>query len=192
MKFLFHQKRLGHLQIQRNGFAGLAFILLLIVLLQTVLLFFKKEKIIISPPELTQSYWVEGDRFSNSYLEEMALFFTHLMLDVSEANILPQGEILLRYVSSNAYGAFKTKLLGDEKRLKSQQLSLQFTPHSVELIEPMQADITGSLSSYVGSQKISNSQETYRVSFSQHKGRLFLESFELIKSDKEQPDESIS
>lgn len=192
MKFLFHQKRLGHLQVQRNGFAGLCAILLLIVLLQTLLLFFKTEKIIISPPELKQSYWVEGDRFSNSYLEEMALFFTHLMLDVSEANILPQGEILLRYVSSKTYGEFKTKLLSDEKRLKSQQLSLQFTPQSVELTAPLQADVVGNLSSYVGAQKIANTQETYRVSFSQHKGRLFLESFELIKSDKEEPHDAES
>lgn len=184
MKFLFHQKRLGHLRVQRNALLGLSSALLIIILLQTSLLFFKNEKIIINPPELTQSYWVEGDRFSNSYLEEMALFFTHLMLDVSEANVLPQGEILLRYVSSNAYGEFKNKLLNDEKRLKSQQLSLQFTAHSVELIEPMCADVTGSLSSYVGSQKISNTQETYRISFSQKKSRLFLESFEIIKSDK--------
>ena len=192
MKFLFQQKRLGHLQIQRNWYLGLSTILLLIVFLQTVLLFFKKEKIIISPPELTQSYWVEGNRFSNSYLEEMALFFTHLMLDVSESNILPQGEILLRYVSSNAYGEFKNKLLSDEKRLKNQQLSLQFTPQSVEVVEPMKADVIGHLSSYVGSQKIANNQETYRVSFSQKKGRLFLESFEIIKSDKEKSDETLS
>ena len=189
MKFLFQQKRLGHLQIQRNWYAGFSIILVLIVLLQAVLLFFKNEKIIISPPELTQSYWVEGNRFSNSYLEEMALFFTHLILDVSESNILPQGEILLRYVSSNAYGEFKNKLLSDEKRLKNQQLSLQFTIQELEFIEPMKANIVGSLSSYVGSQKISTTQETYRISFSQKKSRLFLESFEMIKSEKEKIDE---
>ena len=189
MKFLFQQKRLGHLQIQRNWYAGFSIILVLIVLLQTILLFFKNEKIIISPPELTQSYWVEGNRFSNSYLEEMALFFTHLILDVSESNILPQGEILLRYVSSNAYGEFKNKLLSDEKRLKNQQLSLQFTIQEVEFIEPMKANIVGSLSSYVGSPKISTTQDTYRISFSQKKSRLFLESFEMIKSEKEKMDE---
>ena len=189
MKFLFQQKRLGHLQVQRNWYAGFSIILVLIVLLQAVLLFFKNEKIIISPPELTQSYWVEGNRFSNSYLEEMALFFTHLILDVSESNILPQGEILLRYVSPSAYGEFKNKLLSDEKRLKNQQLSLQFTIQELEFIEPMKANIVGSLSSYVGSQKISTTQETYRISFSQKKSRLFLESFEMIKSEKEKIDE---
>src|SRR5579872_7139368 len=113
MKFSLQKKRLSHLNVQRNLLAGLSFILLLIVLLQTLLLFFKREKIIINPPELKQGYWVEGDRFSNSYLEEMALFFTHLMLDVSESSVIPQGEVLLRYVSPESYGDFKTKLLSD-------------------------------------------------------------------------------
>ena len=91
MKFAIHQKRLTYLNVQRNLLIALSAILLTIVLLQTLLLFFKKERMIISPPELKQSYWVEGERFSNSYLEEMALFFTHLLLDVTEANVLPQG-----------------------------------------------------------------------------------------------------
>ena len=189
MNFTLYQKRLTHLNVQRNILAGAALILLVIVLLQTLLLFFKKERVIINPPELTQSYWVEGDRFSKSYLEEMAMFFTHLLLDVTESNVLPQGEILLRYVVPSAYGDFKDKLLADQKRLKKQQLSLQFTPQSIDLVAPLTLEINGFLANYVGTKKVAQFKETYWVQFSQRRGRLFLESFQMIKTDQRGNDE---
>ncbi len=189
MQLSFYQKRLGHLAAQGKLFVGLCAVLLVIVLLETILLFFKHERIIISPPELHQAYWVEGDRFSNAYLETMAFFFAHLLLDVSPSSILPQGEVILRYVLPEAYGIFKSKLLSDEKRLKKQQLSLQFSPQTVEFQKPMVAELTGTVSSYVGARKLSQHQESYRVVFVQRKGRLFLEAFELIQSQGEINDE---
>ncbi len=190
MKFTLYQKRLTYLHVQRNIIAGLALIFLIIILLQTLLLFFKKERVIVSPPELKQSYWIEGDRFSNSYLEEMALFFSHLMLDVTEANILQQGDILLRYVLPESYGEFKAKLFQDEKRLKSQQLSLQFTPITIEFVAPLTMDVNGFLANYIGAKKVSQFQETYRVTFSHKKGRLFLRSFQIIKSEQKSDETS--
>ncbi len=185
MKFFLHQKRLSYLLVQRNILVGFCTTLLIILLLQSALLFFKHEKIIIHPPEIKQSYWVEGNRFSQSYIEEMALFFAHLLLDVSEENILLQGEVLLRYVPSELYGNFKNKLLSDEKRLKKQQLSLHFTPKTVEFPKPMTADVMGILTSYVAKEKVSEVQESYRFIFSNNKGRLFLNSVEVLKSERE-------
>ena len=191
MKFALYQKKLSHINVQRNALAGLSFLLLVIVLLQTLFLFFKKERIIVSPPDAKQSYWVEGNRFSPSYLEETSLFLCHLLLDISESNIIPQGEVLLRYISPKAYGAFKTKLLEDEKRLKQEQLSLHFMPQEIQLsADSLMADVTGDLISYVSTQKISQVRETYRLIFEQKLGRLFLQSFKMIKSDKENLDET--
>lgn len=183
MNFALYQKRLTYIYVQRNILIGLVVVILIIMLMQSSLLFFKQEKVIIVPPELKQSYWVQGNKFSDSYLEEMALFFSHLLLDVTESNILPQGDILLRYVQPECYGEFKTKLLQDVKRLKSQQLSLQFTPATVQVIGPLTLEVKGLLSNYVGSKKISQIQETYQIVFSHKKGRLFLNSFQMIKTE---------
>lgn len=183
MKFLLYQGRLSHIQVQRNFLVGLCVILSLSILLQTWLLCFKKERVIISPPELTQSYWVEGNRFSNNYIEEMALFFAHLLLDVTEASLIPQGEVLLRYVIPDSYGAFKTKLLQDHKRLKQQQLSLHFSPQSTKFIKPLTLDISGMLTSYVAAQKVGQVKETYRIKFTQKQGRLFLAAFEVVQAE---------
>lgn len=186
MKFALSQKRLSHLRVQRNTLAGLSLALLLIALLQTVFLFLKKERMIVSPIDAKQSYWVEGNRFSPSYLEEMALFFCHLLLDITESNIIPQGEVLLRHISPNAYGAFKTRLLEDEERLKKEQLSLHFAPQEIQLFpDSLTVEISGDLMSYVSREKISQARETYRLMFEHRLGRLFLNSFKLINSDKE-------
>lgn len=182
MRFLLYQKRLSNVNVQKNFLAGLAIVLLAIILLQTLLLFFKQQRFIISPPELTQSYWVKGNQVSKSYVEEMALFFAHLLLDVTEANLLLQGEVLLRYVSPSAYGEFKNKLLNDHKRLKKQQLSLQFVPQTIEFVAPLTVDITGFLANFVGAKKVAQFKETYRMMFVQKKGKLFLESFQTINS----------
>lgn len=191
MKFSLYQKKLSHINVQRNALAGLSLLLLVIVLLQTLFLFLKKERIIISPPDAKQSYWIEGNRFSPSYLEEMSLFLCHLLLDITESNIIPQGEVLLRYISPKTYGAFKTKLLEDEKKLKQEQLSLHFMPQEIQLSpDSLTVDVTGDLISYVSTQKISQVRETYRLIFEHKLGRLFLQSFKMIKSERENVNET--
>ncbi len=182
---------MSNLSLQRNVLVAACCGLFVITFLLTVFLFFKHEKTIVSPPELKQSYWVEGNRFSPSYLEEMAVYFTHLLLDVTELNIIPQGEILLRYILPDSYGGFKSKILADEKRLKKEQLSLHFVPGDIELSpNTLTAEISGDLMSYVGSQKVSQIRESYRIVFTQRLGRLFLKSFEMIKSEKENAHET--
>lgn len=186
MKFALYQKRLSQIHFQRNALAGLSLVLLGISLLQGLFLFFKNERIIISPPDSKQGYWVEGNRFSPSYIEEMTLFLCHLILDITESNIIPQGEVLLRHITPKSYGAFKLKLLEDEKRLKKEQLSIHFMPHEIQLsADSLTVDVTGDLLSYISTQKVSQARETYRLVFEQKSNRLLLKSFKMIKSDKE-------
>ena len=185
MKLSFQKKRLSSLQFQKNLLGGLSLVLLAVVVLQSLFLFFRQERTLILPPETKQSYWIEGNRFAPSYLEEMALYFTHLLLDVTEANILYQGEIVLRYIAPPAYGHFKTKLFEDEQRLKKDNLSLHFIPIDCEVSpKTLSALVTGDLLSYVGSKKVSQHRETYHVEFSQVKGRLFLKTFTVINTDQ--------
>ena len=177
---------IANLQVQRNGLAGLSLSLLVVVVIQSFLLFFKSPQTIILPPETKQSFWVEGNRFAPVYLEEQGMYFAHLLLDVTASNILAQGEILLRYVDSSHHGDFKTRLFKEEQRLKRDNLSLNFVACDCEVFpSEMAVEITGDLNGYVASKKISSHRETYRLEFTSIKGRLFLKSFKVIKSDQE-------
>lgn len=178
--------RLTSLKVQRNVLAILACCLLLVVVLQSSFLFFKTNQTIILPPETKQSFWVEGNSFSPVYLEEQGMYFAHLLLDVSPANILAQGEILLRYVDSAYHGNFKTRLFEEEQRLKRDNLSLNFVANDCEVFpESLAIEITGDLNGYVAGKKISTHRESYRLEFSSHKGRLFLKAMQVIKSDQD-------
>lgn len=190
MRFSLNQKRLSHLLLQRNFLVSVSATLLVSNVLLTALVFTKKTRVIIAPPDMRQQYWIEGNRFSPSYVEEMALHMAHLLLDVTESCILAQGEVVLRWVSPDAYGSFKGKLLDDLKRLKKDQVSLHFAPSELEIFKDgLSVDITGNLMTYVASKKVTDVKETYRLKFVSRHDKLLLESFTLIKSETEKENE---
>ena len=191
MEFKVNQYRLNDLKFQRNTVAGICAVLLVTNLIQGASLFFRHERVIITPPQLTQSFWAEGNLYSPQYLEEMALHYAHFLLDVTEKNVLYQGEILLRYVSPEAYGTFKAKILADEKQLKNDHLSTRFSPTDVVVHkDKLAVDLTGELMSYVGDKKISQSKETYQIKFRNQSGKLLIEAFTLLESSAKNKEES--
>jgi conjugal transfer pilus assembly protein TraE len=186
MDLRFKNVQVSSLVFQRNVLAGLSLVLLVLLLLLSILLFFKNDRVIVLPPETKQGFWVEGDKFSSTYLEEQGMYFAHLLLDVSPSSIIPQGEILLRYTDSAVYGAFRSRLLNELDRLKKDSLSLGFSAVEAQVFpKELAVEITGDLNSYVAQKKISTHRETYRIEFSSHKGRLFLKSFKSLKSDNQ-------
>ncbi len=193
MDYKINQYRLNDLKFQRNVVTGVCAVLLATNVVQSTWLFFRHERVIITPPQLTQSFWVEGNQFSPQYLEEMALHYAHFLLDVTEKNVLYQGEILLRYVAPEAYGAFKAKILADEKQLKNDHLSTRFSPLDV-VVHPnrLSVELTGEMMSYVGDKKISQVKETYQIRFRSQSGKLLIEDFMLLKSDTKTKEESES
>jgi conjugal transfer pilus assembly protein TraE len=183
MQFAVNQNRLKDLRNQRNILAGICLLQFSVICLQGLYLAGRQERIIITPPQLTQGFWVEGNQFSPQYLEEMALHYAHFLLDVTEKNILYQGEVLLRYVTPEAYGAFKARLLADEQNLKKNNLSTRFSASEVVIAaDKLTVQLTGELMSYVGDKKISQVQETYRFQFKSRSGRLLIDGFSVIKS----------
>lgn len=185
MDFQVHTYRLSDLRTQRNVLAGLALVLLMSNLTQSILLFSRSERIIVTPPQLTQSFWVEGNQFSPHYLEQMALHYVHMILDVSEANILYQGDIVLRSVVPEAYGIFKAKLLQDQKMLKKNNVSTRFSVVECKIKSTILAvELTGDLMEYVGDKRISQGREIYQIEFENRRGRLLIKAFTVIKSDR--------
>jgi conjugal transfer pilus assembly protein TraE len=172
-----HQLRLIKHHYQRLQYTLAC--LLIILCLQSFFLLGKHERIVIHPPELTQHYWIEGNRFSPSYIEEMAKYMCHLMLDATPDSMPLQGQILLRYALPKAYGALKAQIASDVIRLKQQQLCLNFIPKAITLnTSHLTAYVTGELHRYVGTKRIDSEQTTWKVVFHQRKGRLFLKTFE--------------
>lgn len=178
------QQRISYLLSQRNILAGVTFLLLCVVLLQSIFLFFRTERIIISPPELHQRYWVEGDRFSEGYLEEMAVFYAHLLLDVSAETLLYQGEVVLRSVDADSYSRLKTKLFADAAKLKKENVTSRFEPKKAIISrQHMEVHLKGTMTHFISGKPISSFEETFVIRFSAYKGKLYIKDFALVATN---------
>lgn len=181
MNRLFEQTRISYLVSQRNILTGLSSVLLVVVFLQSIFLFFRQERIIVSPPELHQSYWVEGNRFSESYLEEMAVFFAHLLLDVSSESLLYQGDVILRHVDAESYSRIRTKLFADAAQLKKENATSRFQPKkAIVSRKSMEVQLKGTMTQYVSGKDVSSYEETFVVRFSAKNGTIYLKDFALL------------
>lgn len=185
MRLLLQKNRLKTLLGQRNLLMSVAAFSFLLNLTLSLVLLFKEEKTIIVPPELSQSFWIEKGRVSVSYLEEMALFFINLILDVTPSSSGYQRDVLLRYALPNAYSLLKQQLLEEEERLRKENLSTVFRPLQVNVSRSQNlVEIKGDYMGFLGNKKVFEIRQTYHLKVKFQKGRLFLESFKLQGEEK--------
>lgn len=187
MKLRLSNGRLGDLLHQRNLLLSLVTVLLMINGIQALFTLFRDERVIVVPPDLNQKVWLEKNKVSASYLEEMALVFASLILESSPESAAYKRDIILRNAASESYGALKGTLLRDEKRLKKEHVTTSFQANALK-VDPhnLKVDLTGDLLRFVGEKRISQSRDTYQFQFDYKAGRLLIKSFKLISTDHEE------
>lgn len=174
MKFNFATKRVTNFEYQRNMLLGLTAALLVLLTILSLCLLFKSERVILLPPEVRREFWAEGNRFSPEYLEEMAVYFLHLALDVNQATLPYNTEMLSRYSDVETSNYLRTKYEKDIKKLKQNDASTTFEVKEVTVYpDRNMVHAEGTLNSYVGAKRIKEIHEVYEVGFKTYRGRLF-------------------
>lgn len=85
---------------------------------------------------------------------------------------------------AEGYGALKAKLCEDERRLKKERVVTSFQPNTVKVFpDAMTVHMTGDLLRFLGAKRISQSRDTYTLTFVYRNHRLLIRSFELKRSD---------
>ena len=153
----------------------------------------KKETTILVPPEITHGLTFTSNHPSASYLQEMSLFFSSLVLDNSEKSFDYKKDVILRYVSPQFFGDLKRKLIETQERYKNENLCTHFRPVEV-VINGLQASVTGELETFVGGTRVSETKETFVITYDYKGGFLSITSFksEGSGSDKEALDRDAS
>lgn len=165
------------LRTQCNTWIALCVLLTLSILLLGLGLLQRREKIILVPPTLHKSFWVQGDQLSKEYLEEMALYLSKLLLDLTPSSLRQNHTILLRYTTPESYGTLKNQFFQEEQEYESLQLSTYFKPSSVHVNpESLTAEVKGTLSRYVAGKEIQTTSETLFLKFANRGSGLLLES----------------
>jgi conjugal transfer pilus assembly protein TraE len=185
MKFALHQGRFKQLFHQRNLFLGLACVLLFIMVIQSLALFFKSDHIVIMPPNIHRGFWVEKGQVSAAYMEEMASFFAHLILDITPKSAPYQRDILLRYVLPEDYGPLLTQLNLDAQRLAKENAATSFEVTEIKIMPPLTIHLWGDLVTFVGQKHISQRRQGFIITLGLKDGRVYLRSFKEFQETKE-------
>lgn len=161
---------------QRNAWIGISACMAMSSVILSTALFLKNERTILVPPHITKTLWVEGGTVSKEYLEEMGLYISKLLLDLSPTSFPYNHETLLKYATPEAYGALKKQLMDDGEQYTKLQLSTHFKPSEVSANpSKLYVDVKGTLTSYVAGKEISSMPETVSLQFSLRGAGLLLE-----------------
>lgn len=143
-----------------------------------------KERVVIVPPIVNRDFWVATDTVSDSYLEQMAEFFAGLLLNVTPNSFATRGEHLLQHVAPNAYPTLKTQLVEQKIELERRAMSTTFHPSSFKVDrKKLLVELKGELKILVGKAPVESQIKTYRIQFSQHHGRLYIQQFSEVPYD---------
>ena len=140
------------------------------------------EKTIIVPPELEKSFFVRGNEVSPEYIEQMAKYFSQLLLTYHKQNAQSQFNTILRHTNPAVYGEMNTRFLMDVDRISRNDISSVFYLMGIH-IKKNAAVLVGEQLGMVGSQVVSKNKKSYKIDFDYDGGKLTIVGFnEVIKN----------
>lgn len=179
MKFSIISKEIITAFKERNQIAMIAAIVAISNLILVLFLFANKERVVMLPAQINTKMWTERKAVSKEYLEEMSLFFAHLLFDVSPHSMANQRDIILRNVAPASYNALKYKLIKEEEKYKKENLTTTFRPIKIIVnTSKLETLVTGYLTSFVGGKQMQQITDTYLIKFGYDACRLSIKSFE--------------
>ena len=139
------------------------------------------ERIVVVPPNVNKSFWVENDRVSAEYLEQMGYFLVQLALNVTPQSVDYQSKLLLQYVAPGSYGEIKTAMTIVAERLKRDGASTVFSARNLTTDERgLKVAIQGSLTTFIGDRRVSEVTKSYLVELQYALGKLTIKSFKEV------------
>lgn len=167
------------LLIGMSGFFG---ILALLLALSNLFLI-GRERIVVVPPVVTNKLWVSVDSVSDSYLEQMADFWSGLLLSANQTNFDLRSAQLLEHTDPGNYSVVKAMLIAQKTLIEERGLSTSFTAQSFQIDKnKLVVLIKGHLKSMVGNQWVETAEKTFQMAFSIQNGRFYVRKFEEVKT----------
>jgi conjugal transfer pilus assembly protein TraE len=163
------------------GALGLCLLLSLVIILNML----GRERTIVSPPALKQSFWLTSSTASASYIEEMSLWISSLILDVTPDDVAYKSKLLLQYAHPESHGKLKERQDLEIARLKRDNLSTYFVLATVHAnADQLSAVLTGKLHTLINGARVADQERHFLVKWRMDGGRAHLVEFaEASQSD---------
>lgn len=170
---------------ERNRVVIISTVIVVSNLVLTCYLFTNKERVVIIPANISNEFWTERRAVSKEYLEEMTVFFTSQLLDVTPSSMSYQRNVILRNVAPSVYDLLKNKLIKEEERYKKENLATTFVPSKIVInATKLKALVTGVLTSYVNGKEVSQVSDQYLLKFNYNAGKLVIKSFARVEENE--------
>lgn len=170
--------------LAENFFLRVVVLLLCFGLILNATFFNKKDRVIIVPPQVTKEFWLEKDKASPEYVEQMAVFFAELGGNLSPSNAEFNAHTISEYLTPSTYAEVKADLASHALYLKKNNVSQSFYPSSSN-INGNQATIVGKLVRFIGPTKISDEGVQFRMLFETRNYRISLKEFYIEYPDRQ-------
>jgi len=136
------------------------------------------ERVIVVPPTISKAVWVESERVSGEYLEQVGYFLMQLILNVTPQSVDHQAKVLLQYAAPASYGELRTVLFGAAERVKRDGASTVFSPRDITVDErALRVGVRGQLTTFISDRRVSEVSKGYAIELQYAGGRVFLKAF---------------
>lgn len=176
----------------KAGVNRISQLLIAILSVTTVLLAFttatadRTHRETIVPPIINKTFWVDGDKVSPEYIEQMGWFALQLALNNSPVGAENNARMLLKYAAPASYGDLERVLMGNVKRLRENNTSTMFSARSVTVNEHDNSVVfAGVMTTYISDKRVAEVSQAYIVRFGYSAGRIYI--LDLRETDPKEP-----
>ncbi len=152
--------------LAENFFLRSAVILLAAGLILNATVFRENTRIIVVPPTMKDSFWIERGKAAPEYLEQMAVFVSTLVGNLSPRSAEYNIEVLLSYIDPDRLHDVRDDLKSQAQYIKKNNITQSFYPDSTAVAENEQSvTIDGNVTRYIGAIKVSEERIRFYVKF---------------------------
>lgn len=164
--------------LAENFFLRSLALVLGVALILNATVFRSKERVIIMPPQISKEFWVESNKASPEYLEQMAAFFATLGGNLSPANAEYNASILMGYINTSKYGDIKRDLSAQAQYIKKHNITQAFFPISVNVDHATSSvTVSGEVVRNIGTVRIDKEMMLIRMKFAMENYKIWLLEF---------------
>jgi len=172
--------------LAENFFLRSLCLLLAIALILSASAFKKKERVIIVPPEISREFWVESNKASPEYLEQMGVFFAIMGGNLSPSSAAHNIKFLSNYIPADVYSDVKAELASQAHYIVKNNITQAFFPIAIKTVDgENRVLIEGNTIRNIGTTRISQEKMVFNVKFRVKNFRLLIEEFFIDYPERE-------
>jgi len=158
------------------------------LVITTLMLSVKSQRILLVPPQITKEFWIERDRVSPEYMEQMGVFIATLVGNLSPGNAEFNINMLIKHYLDPARNNPEVvrELLGQAAYIKKNNITQAFFPSSISIVDSanMKVRVEGSSIMNVGTARVSGEKVSYLIRFDARDYKLYVEEFTIESNEK--------